>query len=588
VPALPSRRVRLRRCDSTDKEWLMIRTTTRLLALVLSLMLLAAACGTGGDTTEPAAGGDTTGDTGDAGDDATTDDGDTAAGDDEAVTGEGGGDLIVGTTDTVVTLDPAKAYDYYSSNIIQNVAQTLVGFAPGETEPSPMLAEDWEVSDDGLTYTFTLREGVTFHNGKEMTSEDVQFSFERVQNMNHPAGAAFLLDGIASIETPDDLTVEITLSEPNATFVPRLGYTVATIVPSDGHYPAPDTEVEAGEEEGAQEQAAEEFVQEDLIGTGPYTLGEFREGESITLIANPDYWGDAPRNDRVLVRFFETSSQMKLALENGEIDVANRDFSPDEQQDLQANDAIQSVQGDGGRTRYIVINVTHDEVSEVDVRQAIAAAIDRDRIIEDVFAGQVEPIYSMIPPGFDASRPYFEEYDDADPSDFLDEADGPVSISLHYGGERYGPTEPSLVQVIERMLEETGLFEVDLVSTEWAQFTQEAWPGADGQYPVFMLGWNPDFFDPDTYIEPFYLSTGFLSMYENPEMDRLIVESQQETDPDAREELFDEIQRIAADDVPIIPLFQEVPWVYAQTNISGLEETMDEVMIFRYWLISKS
>jgi peptide/nickel transport system substrate-binding protein len=498
----------------------------------------------------------------------------------------GGGDLIVGTTDTVVSLDPAKAYDYYSSNIIQNVAQTLVGFAPGETEPSPMLAEDWEVSDDALTYTFTLREGVTFHNGHEMTSEDVKFSFERVTNMNHPAGAAFLLDGIDSIETPDERTVEITLSEPNATFVPRLGYTVATVVPSDGSYPAPDTEVDEGEE--AQEQAAEEFVSEELIGTGPYVLGEFREGESITLEANPDYWGDAPRNDRVLVRFFETSSQMKLALENGEIDVANRDFSPDEQEDLQANGDIQSVQGEGGRTRYIVINTTHDEVADADVRRAIAAAIDRERIVEDVFAGQVEPIYSMIPPGFDVSEDYFSTYEDDDPSDYIDEADGPISFSLHYGGERYGPTEPSLVQVIQRMLEETGLFEVELVSTEWAQFTEEAWPGEDGQYPVFMLGWNPDFFDPDTYIEPFYFSGGFLGMYEDSEMDGLIRDSQRETDSAARAEHFDRIQEIAAEDVPIIPLFQEVPWVYAQTNVQGLEDTMDEVLIFRYWLISKS
>jgi peptide/nickel transport system substrate-binding protein len=548
-------------------------TMHRLLALLAALTLMAAACGgedVADDTVVP---GDDTA----AGTDDTADDGETPA--------AAGGDLIVGTTDTVVSLDPAKAYDYYSSNIIQNVGQTLVGFAPGETDPSPLLAEDYEVSDDGLEYTFTLRDGVTFHNGKELTSEDVQFSFDRVMQMNHPAGAAFLLDGIESIDTPDDSTVVITLAEPNSTFLARLGYTVATIVPSDGHYPAPGTEVEGEDEE--LEQAAEEFVQEDLIGTGPYTLGEFREGESITLEANPDYWGEAPRNDRVLVRFFETSSQMKLALENGEIDVANRDFSPDEQEDLQANDNIQTVQGEGGRTRYIVLNTTHDEVADAEVRQAVAAALDRDRINEDVFNDAVEPIYSMIPPGFDVSQPYFEQYDDAEPTDFIDEGGEPIQISLHYGGERYGPTEPSLVQVIQRSLEETGLFEIDLVSTEWAQFTEEAWPGEDGQYPMFMLGWNPDFFDPDTYIEPFYFSGGFLGMYENPQMDQLISDQQQETDADARAEIFDEIQQIAAEDVPVIPLFQEVPFVYAQTDVQGLEETMDEVLIFRYWLISK-
>ena len=558
----------------TQRAWL------RLLALVAVLAMTAAACGDGdGDTTDDP--------TDDATTEETTDETTEDEGTDEPTTDEGtdtaSGDIIVGTTDTVVSLDPAKAYDYYSSNIIQNTAETLVGFAPGETDPSPMLAESVDVSDDGLTYTFNLRQGVTFHNGKELTSEDVKFSLERAMNMAHPAGASFLLAPIASIDTPDDATAVVTLSEPNATFLVRLAYTVATIVPSDGHYDAPDGPLESDDEA-----VADEFVQEEIVGTGPYVLGEFRPGESVLLEANPDYWGEAPRNDRVLVQFFETSSQMKLALENGEIDIANRDFSVDERLDLEGNSDIQTIQGEGGRTRFVVFNVLQDVVNETAVRQAIAAAIDRDRIIEDVMAGQVEPLYSMIPPGFESSRPFFEEYNDAEPTDFIDEGGEPIQLSLHYGGERYGPWEPSLVQVIERMLEETGLFEVEPVSVEWAQFTEEAWPGEAGQYPFFMLGWNPDFFDPDTYIEPFYLSTGFLSMYQNPEMDEMILAQQQETDPAAREQIHEDIQRLAADDPSAIPLFEEVPYVFARSNISGVEETMDPVLIFRYRVISKN
>jgi peptide/nickel transport system substrate-binding protein len=539
----------------------------------MALALALAACG--GETT--------TDETATEGPDDTED---TTATDDETdPEATAGGDIIFGTTDTVVTLDPAKAYDFASSNILFNVGETLVGFPPGQTEPEPLLAESVDVSDDGLTYTFTIREGVTFHNGHELTSEDVRFSLERVVDMAHPAGAWSLLAGIESIETPDERTAVVTLGQPNSTFLPRLAYTVATIVPSDGHYPAPDATIE---EEDAEEleQAAEEFVQEDLVGTGPYTVGEFREGESITLEANPDYWGDAPANDRVMIRFFQTSSQMKIALESGEIDVAHRDFSPDEQADLETNDDVQVIAGDGGRTRYIVLNPFFDEVADVEVRQAIAAGIDRERIAEDVFNNTVEPIYSMIPPGYPESVPYFEEYNDLEPSDFIDE---PVSFSLHYGGERYGPTEPSLVQVIQRSLEETGLFEVELVSTEWAQFTEEAWPGEDGQYPVFMLGWNPDYIDPDTYVEQFYWSEGFVgSMYNDAEMDELVLAEQAELDDEVRTDLFDQIQRKAADDVVNIPLFQEVPYVFARPEVSGLEDTMDETLIMRYWVVSKS
>jgi peptide/nickel transport system substrate-binding protein len=539
----------------------------------MALALALAACG--GETT--------TDETATEGPDDTED---TTATDDETdPEATAGGDIIFGTTDTVVTLDPAKAYDFASSNILFNVGETLVGFPPGQTEPEPLLAESVDVSDDGLTYTFTIREGVTFHNGHELTSEDVRFSLERVVDMAHPAGAWSLLAGIESIETPDERTAVVTLGQPNSTFLPRLAYTVATIVPSDGHYPAPDATIE---EEDAEEleQAAEEFVQEDLVGTGPYTVGEFREGESITLEANPDYWGDAPANDRVMIRFFQTSSQMKIALESGEIDVAHRDFSPDEQADLETNDDVQVIAGDGGRTRYIVLNPFFDEVADVEVRQAIAAGIDRERIAEDVFNNTVEPIYSMIPPGYPESVPYFEEYNDLEPSDFIDE---PVSFSLHYGGERYGPTEPSLVQVIQRSLEETGLFDVELVSTEWAQFTEEAWPGEDGQYPVFMLGWNPDYIDPDTYVEQFYWSEGFVgSMYNDAEMDELVLAEQAELDDEVRTDLFDQIQRKAADDVVNIPLFQEVPYVFARPEVSGLEDTMDETLIMRYWVVSKS
>jgi peptide/nickel transport system substrate-binding protein len=509
---------------------------------------------------------------------------DTEAGEDGDDAASGGGDLIIGTTDTVTSLDPARVYDYYSSNILFNAGETLVGFEPGETEVSPRLAEDIEVSDDGLTYTFTLREGVTFHDGSEMTSEDVKFSLERSIDMNHPQGAGFLIGAIESIETPDELTAVVTIAEPNITFLSRLAYSVGTILPSEGHYPAPDGAVD-DEDAEALETAAQEFVQEEFIGSGPYRVAEFREGESLTLEAFEDYWGDAPQNDRVLIRFFETSSQMKLALENGEIDIAFRDFSPDERQDLEGQDGFQVIEGDGAQIRYLVINPLLPPGDDADVRRAIASAIDRDRIVEDVFAGAAEPLYSMIPTGFSEYQPYFEQYEDQEPSDYIDE---PVSFTLHYGGERYGPTEPSLAQTLQRSLEETGDFEVDLVSTEWAQFTTEAWPGETGQYEVFLLGWYPDYFDADDYIEPFYACDSFLAMYCEEEVDQLIRDEQAQTDAASAErgEIFDEIQQRVADDSPLIPLFEIVPFVYARDGVQGLEQTMDPVQIFRYWLLS--
>ncbi|QBI21517.1 hypothetical protein ER308_19375 [Egibacter rhizosphaerae] len=492
-----------------------------------------------------------------------------------------GGDLVVGTTDEASSLDPAAVYDTQSSQILFNAGETLVGFEPGETDVSPFLAEDLpDISDDGLTYTFELREGVEFHDGSEMTSEDVQFSLERSINMNHPLGAGFLLEHVEEIETPDDYTVEITLSEPNVTFLPRLAYTVGTIIPADGDYEAPDEFLDEDAEE-----EADDFVNEDFVGTGRYEIEEWREGESMTLVANDDYHGDPPANDRVRIQFYQESSQMRLALESDEIDVAFRDLSPDEQTDLADLEGVQAIEGEGASIRYVVLNPELEPFDDPDVRRAFAAAMDRDRLIENVFQGFGDPLYSMIATGFDEYEPEFEQYDDAEPEDFIDE---PVELTLwHETGDHYGPTEPSFAEEISRMLEESGMFEVQTDSSEWAQFQDEAF-GADPNYPAFLLGWYPSYFDADYYIEPFYHSGGFLGFYADDEMDEMIAAQQQVDDPDSEEraEIFADIQEVAVEETPLIPLVEEQPVAFAREGVSGIEETMDVMQIFRFWLIS--
>ncbi|MPZ74236.1 MAG: hypothetical protein GEU74_13575, partial [Nitriliruptorales bacterium] len=178
--------------------------TVRMLALLALLALLAAACG-GGTT---GSGGGT--------DEAT--DGATDGATEGSTEGAGGASdevLVVGTVEKPSTIDPAKVYELMASNLLYNVADTLVQLEPGTGEVIAGVAQDWEVSDDATQYTFTLREGVKFHDGSDLTSEDVKWSLERALNINHPDSATFLLSAIESIETPDDTTVEITITEPN-------------------------------------------------------------------------------------------------------------------------------------------------------------------------------------------------------------------------------------------------------------------------------------------------------------------------------------------------------------------------------------
>ena len=531
------------------------RSLLRLLALLAILAMLATACG-GSDSDS-----DTEGQDGD---------------DDQSEQAQGDSDvLVVGVLEKPSGLDPAKIYEKFASDVLFNTTNRLVEFPAGETEVGPGLATEWEISEDGLTYTFTLREGVTFHDGSDFDSEDVKFSLDRAMNINHPDSASFLLSGISSIEAPDPQTVVITLTEPNVTFLSRLNYTVASILPSDSDaYTAPEAKIEDNADE------SNSFINDEtIIGTGPYELTEYQPGTSMTLEAFEDYWGeDTPAVPTIRIQFFEDSAQLRNALAAGEVDLNINEMGPAERTSLESEDGIAITEGKGARIRYIVLDVTQAPFDDPAVRRAIAASVDRERVIEEVFEGAGTPLFSMIPSGFDWAH--------ADHmSDISEEVEGPVTFDLWYPLNKYGDTEPDLAETIARSLNETGDFEVTTKSADWAsEYSSNL---NTGTYGAYLLAWYPDYFDPDDYIEPFYSSEGFVGFYKSPEMDELIKAEQQATDQDERAEIFDEIQQLAAEDMPFIPLFEETPFAYHSDAVQGVENSVDPTQQVRYWLLSK-
>lgn len=547
----------------------------RWMGALLALTLIATACGGEGDTSDEP--GDESGDT-DTGDTDTSDDEDAAGDDGDGESADGGdaGVLVVGTTERPSTIDPSEVYEKFASDLLFNTTDRLVELEPGSGDAVPGVAESWEISDDGLTYTFTLREGVVFQDGSELTSEDVKWSLERSLNVNHPDGAAFLIGAIESIETPDDLTVEITINQPNVTFLSRLAYTVGTILPSDSDaYSAPDSPLE---EPSAEE--AGEFIQgETIVGSGPYQMTSYSPDQGATLEVWDGYWGEAPLIPTVRIQFFESAAQMTNALRNGEIDLNINDLGPAERTAMEAEEGIEVQIGDGGRTRYIVLDVTQAPFDDPDVRQAMAINIDRQRIIDEVFEGAGQPLFSMVPPGYPASRDYI--------SDLEVSLDEPVDIELWYPLNKYGDTEAQVAEVIGRSLNESGQFNVTTQSADWA--AEYAGNLNTGAYKAYLLGWYPDYIDPDDYIEPFYHSEKtFLGFYGSDEMDALIDEEQQVTDLDAREDIFDEIQELAAEDMPIIPLYEESATAYYVDDLTGVENSIDIAIQSRWNLIGKS
>ena len=542
------------------------RRATRLAAALAVGALALTACSGETTTDEDVASGSET----------TTSDGGTAT--DGATTGSGtGGDasvLVVGTTEKPSTIDPAEVYEKMASDFLFNTTDRLIELETGTGDAVPGVADDYQVSDDALTYTFTLRDGVTFQDGSDLTSEDVKWSLERAMNINHPDSATFLLGGIESIETPDDMTVEITLGAPDVTFLSKLAYTVGTILPSDSDaYDAPD---EALGDPSAEE--ADKFITGDtIVGSGPYKMTDYSPDQGATFEAWDGYWGDAPSIPTVKVQFFETTAQMANALRNGEIDMNINDFGPAERGALESTDGIAVEQGEGGRIRYVVLDVTQAPFDDPAVNRAMSASIDRQRIIDEVFEGVGQPLYSMVPPAYPASKDYM--------SDIQAEVDGPIDVELWYPLNKYGDTEPDVAETIARSMNESGLFNVTTQSSDWAaEYANNLNTGA---YKAYLLGWYPDYIDPDDYISPFYASSGFIGFYQDDAMDQLIADEQAETDSDARAGIFDEIQQKAAEDMPLIPLYEESFTSYASNDLSGVENSVDIAGQARWYMISR-
>ena len=516
------------------------------------------------------------------------DDGDGGGGSGEAGGGVGE-EWILGTTDTVTALDPAGSYDLGSSTLEYNLYQTLVTVPANSNEIVGDAAEEC-VYDDPQTLTCTLKEGLKFSNGNDLTSSDVKYSFERSIAIQDANGAAIYLlgsitdtadDGTVTmndgaIETPDATTVVFHLDKPDTTFQYVLTYPGAGAIVDEDTFPAD-----------------EKLADEEVIGSGPYKLSQYKAGDQAVLEINEEYTGEnTGKASTVFVKYYAEASALKLAAESGEVDVAWRSLSPTDIADLEGNDDVTVATGQGAEIRYWVWKVDGPVGKDKAVRQAAAQVFDREAIAETAYDGTVDPLYSIVPPGFAGQVDAFQErYGEPDPdaaAQILEDAgiDTPVELTVGWTPTHYGPATEDEANELERQLEDSGLFDVELKSTEWEQY-QTIYK--ENAYDLFVLGWFPDYPDADTYLSPFVVDGGFFQNgYSNPEANELVSTEQGAEDAAAREEAFEELQNIIAEDVPFIP-----SWVGQNIGVygpgmEGVEDTLDPSFIFRFWLVSKN
>lgn len=488
------------------------------------------------------------------------------------------GTIIRGTTDQPVSYDPAGAYDLPSYDVIYNVYQNLVQFPPGESKPVPEAAESCDFTDD-VTFECTMRDGLKFSDGSSLTAEDVVFSFERNVEIADPNGASSLLANMKSVEAPDDKTVVFHLSAPDATWPSVLATASFAIVPSDS-YPKDKLQDSA-----------------EVIGSGRYQVAEYEPGQQTVLQANPEYTGeDPPITDQAIIQYFDKASALKLALEQGEVDIAYRSLSPTDLEDLKGADGVSVIQGEGAEIRYLNFNLDlqpgDTDAQKLAIRQAVAQTIDRQSIVDNVYNGTVKPLYSMIPASLDFhteafADAYGEQPDVAAAKQTLSDAGvkAPVPLEIWWTPSHYGPASGDEYAEIKRQLDASGLFEVTLQSTEWNQYSEAAFTD---KYPTYQLGWFPDYPDPDDYVGNFLSKTSFLNLhYDNPEVDKLLAEEKASTDDATRQRAFARIQEISAQDAPNIPIWEGDQVAGVRDGVNGVEDTFDPAFIFRFWLISK-
>lgn len=504
-----------------------------------------------------------------------------------------GGPITVGTTDKVTFLDPAGSYDNGSFMVMNQIYPFLLNSKPGSAEPQPDIATSASFTSP-TEYTVKLKSGLKWANGDTLDSADVKFSFDRQVKINDPNGPASLLENLASVDAPDATTVVFHLKQGNDQTFPQV--LTGPVGPIVDHKVFPADKV---------------MNDEDIISkkafAGPYTISSYQKNQLVSFKANPDYQGllGKPATDTVNLKYYSDSNNLKLDVQQGNIDVAWRSLTATDVDSLSKDSKVTVHKGPGGEIRYIVFNFDTmpfgaktpdaDPAKSLAVRQAMADLVDREAIATQVYKGTYTPLYSYVPDGFlGAATPLKSMYGDGNGKPSAEKAKkaltdagitSPVTLNLQYNPDHYGTSSGDEYALVKQQLESGGLFKVNLQSTEWVTYAKDR---TKDVYPMYQLGWFPDFSDSDNYLTPFFTANNFLkNHYSNTTVQDLI--SKEATNPDkaSRAQQIGQIQDDVAKDLSTLPLLQGSQVAVAGTSVKGVDSTLDPSFKFRLGVLSK-
>ncbi len=455
-------------------------------------------------------------------------------------------------------LDPHMTSAYASFQVLENVYDTLVQPA-ADLSMEPALAESWEISDDNLTWTFTLRSGVKFHNGRDLVAQDVVYSFERIiaEGLN-----GWRFGAVDTISAPDDATVVMTLTQPSPNLLVSIaGFKGMAIIP-------------------------EEIVTDGSIGTSPVGTGPFRfvsqsPDQGIVLEKNPDYWraGEGlPKLDGIQFVQIPDAGTKLTALRTGEVHWIDT-VPPQDIESLSGEDGVTVGRVPGGDYHYFALNQNLPPFDDVRVRQAIAHAINREEIAEAAQFGAATANQAAIPA---SNAAWYLDYapfgsgDAATAQGLLDEA-GVSGLTIDFLVSSDFPETVTQAQVISAELAAVGItVEItDVDFTTWLDMQ------GNGEFGAFMLSWIGNIDPDDFYYAQHHSDGGFnFQGYSNPDVDALLDGARVETDQAARKALYDQAAQLIVDDASYIYLYNPDNINAWRNEVSGYATRGDNAIRF--------
>lgn len=472
-------------------------------------------------------------------------------------------ELRIGTAVPIESLDPADAITFRDWEILFATNEGLLRREPGNGDLVPGIAEDLpEVSEDGLTYTFTLRPDVQFADGTELTAPMYVESINRVLRLGGRSSDLVSLH-VSSVEARDETTVVFRLQAPFA-FFPTLIAGVPYVPAHPEAYPFDELVP---------------FPDPPIAGVGPWSIARYSESE-VVLESNPNYYGGAVTPQRIVIRTFETSDEMANALIGEHVDLLWRGLGSESVATLAEVEGVNVEVAPGGTLHFLAVNHRLSPTDDPLVRQALAALIDRQAISDQVLGGAFVPALSPVPPGYVGSSDTFSQiYGEPDVTraiDLLTQAgyseSNRVEVELAYPPERFGSETGTAMEELELQMEATGLIEVTLTVQPWNTYVGDVIAGA---YNLSYLGWLHDYPDTHNYLAPFVLEGGVGGSGDNlehPEIAEMLTEAAITFDEQDRTDLYQEVQRLFAEDVVTIPLWIEHPAIAYLDSVVASEE----------------